>query len=325
MMIPRTAEPAAADTAADRPAVAWDDSPCPLCGRDDARPVLEAPDAAPADGPSLWFAVVRCEHCGLAYTNPRPTPSTIAAFYPPDYRPHRRPRKMEQSRSARPLWTRLFGRPCNERRGTLPWHGAGRLLDFGCGGGGFLKRMADRGWQVIGLDAAVGAVRRVQEELGLKALVGSLPHPDLQPGSFDVVTMWHSLEHVHRPLAILREAYQLLVPGGRLVVATPNLESLPFYWFGQSWFGLDLPRHLTHFTPKTLREMLQTAGYRVESVRMLRHSDWLRSSAKLAVRQGHGGAWTNLLQWKPAAKVVAWGCYAAGLSDCMMAVAERPG
>ena len=323
MMTPRTAEPADAGPAR-RPAVAWEDPPCPLCGHDDARLVLEAPDSAPADGSGLWFAVVRCEHCGLAYTNPRPTPSTIGGFYPPDYRPHRRPRKMGQPRAARPLWARLFGRPCNERRGTLPWHGSGRLLDFGCGGGGFLKRMADQGWQVIGLDAAVGAVRQVQEELGLTALVGSLPHPDLPPGSFDVVTMWHSLEHVHRPLAILREAYRLLVPGGKIVVATPNLESLPFYWFGSSWFGLDLPRHLTHFTPKALREMLETAGFRVESVRMLRHADWLRSSARLAVRQGRGGAWSRLLKWKPAAKLVAWGCYAAGLSDCMMAVAERP-
>ncbi len=307
---------------ADRPAVAWEEAPCPLCGRDDPAMMLEAPD--PVGGDGLWFAVVRCEHCGTAYTNPRPTPDTIARFYPPDYRPHRRPRKMQQSRPARPLGSLLFGRPCNERRGTLPWHGQGRLLDFGCGGGGFLKRMADQGWRVTGLDAAVGAVRQVQEELGLQALVGSLPHPELPPCSFDVVTMWHSLEHVHRPLAILREAYQLLVPGGRLVVATPNVESLPFYWFGPSWFGLDLPRHLTHFTPRSLRAMLETAGFRVEMVRMLRHSDWLRSSARLAARQGRGGWWAKLLRWKPAAKAVAWACYAAGLSDCMMAVAERP-
>jgi 2-polyprenyl-3-methyl-5-hydroxy-6-metoxy-1,4-benzoquinol methylase len=286
--------------------------------------VLEAPDATPADGDGLWFAVVRCAHCGLMFTNPRPTPATIGRFYPADYRPHRRPRKMEQSRAARPLWSHLFGRPCNERRGTLPWHGLGRLLDFGCGGGQFLKRMADQGWQVTGLDAAVGAVRRVQEELGLKALAGSLPHADLSPCSFDVVTMWHSLEHVHRPLAILREAFRLLVPGGKLVVATPNIESLPFHWFGQSWFGLDLPRHLTHFTPKTLRDTLATAGFVVESVRMLRHSDWLRSSAKLAVSQRRGGTLAKVLRWKPAAKAVAWGCYALGMSDCMMAVAHRP-
>ncbi|HJZ54446.1 MAG TPA: class I SAM-dependent methyltransferase, partial [Gemmataceae bacterium] len=321
MLTHRTADLVAdPDPTPDRPrTVAWEETPCPLCGLDEAALLLEAPDAVPAAGEGLWFAVVRCENCGLTYTNPRPTPETIGQFYPPDYRPHRRPRKMDDSRSARPLWSRVFGRPCNERRGTLPWHGHGRLLDFGCGGGGFLKRMADRGWQVIGLDAAVGAVRRVQEELGLKALVGSLPHPDLSPCSFDVVTMWHSLEHVHEPLAILREAYQLLVPGGKLVVATPNIESLPFYWFGRSWFGLDLPRHLTHFTPATLDAMLQTAGFQVEVVRGLRHSDWLRSSARLAVKQGRGGWRAKALTWKPLAKLVAWGCYATGLSDCMMA------
>jgi SAM-dependent methyltransferase len=325
MIVPRPAAPAAdADAPDRRPAVAWEETPCPLCGHSDAAVLFEAPDPVPAAGAGLWFAVVRCGHCGLAYTNPRPTPAAIGRFYPPDYRPHRRPRKMQQTRAARPLWASLFGRPCNERRGTLPWHGQGRLLDFGCGGGGFLKRMADQGWQVIGLDAAVGAVRQVQEELGLTALVGSLPHPDLRPGSFDVVTMWHSLEHVHRPLAILREAYKLLVPGGRLVVATPNIESLPFRWFGPSWFGLDLPRHLTHFTPRTLDAMLRAAGFRVDSVRLLRHSDWLRSSAKLAVGQGRGGAWARALRWKPLAKLAAWGCYAAGQSDCMMAVAERP-
>ena len=94
--------------------------------------------------------------------------------------------------------------------------------------------MADQGWQVTGLDAAVGAVRRVRDDLGLPALVGTLPHPDLRPGSFDVVTMWHSLEHVHRPLAVLREAYRVLVPGGRLVVACPNIDSWPARWFGPS-------------------------------------------------------------------------------------------
>jgi 2-polyprenyl-3-methyl-5-hydroxy-6-metoxy-1,4-benzoquinol methylase len=312
------------DSSDSRPRVEWEESPCPLCGLHKPALVLEAADPVPADGHGLRFAVVRCECCGLTYTNPRPTPSAIGRFYPPEYRPYRRPGKMEHSRRARPFWSRLFGRPCNERRGELPWHGRGRLLDFGCGGGAFLKTMADRGWKVTGLDAAVGAAQSLQEDLGLTVLTGSLPHQELLPCSFDVVTMWQSLEHVHRPLAVLREAYQLLVPGGKLIVATPNLESLPFYWFGSSWFGLDLPRHLTHFTPKTLREMLETAGFRVELVRMIRHSDWLRSSARQAGKQGGAGFWTRTLRWKPAAKAVALGCYVVGMSDCMMAVAERP-
>jgi SAM-dependent methyltransferase len=311
------------DTSA--PGVVWEEAPCPLCGHEAGSPILEAADPLPPQQTGLVFAVVRCAECGLTYTNPRPTEDCVGRFYPADYHPHRRPRKMQQSRRVRPFWGRLFGRPCAERRGALPWPGPGRLLDFGCGAGSFLKTMADQGWQVTGLDAAVGAVNQVRDRHGLTALVGTLPHPDLRPGSFDVVTMWHSLEHVHYPLAILRAAYELLVPGGKLVVAAPNIDSLPFRLFGRSWFGLDLPRHLTHFTPATLASMLRTAGFRTEPVRFLRHNDWLRSSAKLARKRGEGGPLARALTWKPVAKAVAWMCYAAGASDCMVCVAERPG
>lgn len=304
------------------PLVSWDDTPCPLCGRRHEETVLEAPDTNPGDGPALYFAVVRCKWCSLTYTNPRPDEAAITRFYPADYHPHRRPRKMEQVRR-RPLFSRLFGRPCPERRG-LPWQGRGRLLDFGCGGGAYLKRMADQGWTVTGIDSAEAPVHRLQDEMGIRALTGTLPHPSLKPCSFDVITMWHSLEHVHRPLDVLREAYQLLTPGGRLVVACPNLDSWPAKWFGPAWFGLDLPRHLTHFTPPTLTRMLTAAGFRVEAVRPIRHSDWLRSSAKLGVKQGVGGSWAKALTWKPAAKAAAFAAYVTGGSDCMMAIAERP-
>jgi 2-polyprenyl-3-methyl-5-hydroxy-6-metoxy-1,4-benzoquinol methylase len=272
----------------------------------------------------LIFAVVRCVHCGLAYTNPRPTEQTISRFYPADYRPHHRTGRGRAPRRVSPFLSRLLGRPCGERRGQLPWPGAGRLLDFGCGGGSFLKTMADRGWEVTGLDASESAVQHVRDRLGLSALVGTLPHSDLRPGSFDVVTMWHSLEHVHRPLTLLREAYRLLVPGGKLIVATPNIRSLPYCAFGTSWFGLDLPRHLTHFAPETLREMLDTAGFRSGPVRQMRHSDWLRSSAKLAFRNRTGGLLSCALYWKPVAKFAAWVCYAVGQADCILCVAERP-
>jgi SAM-dependent methyltransferase len=272
----------------------------------------------------MVFAVVRCARCGLTYTNPRPDAGTIGRFYPPDYRPHQHTGKARGPKPPRPLWSWVFGRPVGERRGALPWPGPGRLLDFGCGAGRFLKTMADQGWTVTGLDASPVAVEHVREHYGLPAVVGTLPHSDLAPGSFDVVTMWHSLEHVHRPLAILREAFRLLVPGGKLVVATPNIDSLPFRLFGTSWFGLDLPRHLTHFTPVTLPTMIATAGFRPTSVRQVRHSDWLRSSAKLSLRQRGGGVLARALAWKPAAKAAAWACYAAGGADCVMCVAERP-
>ncbi|MCS6866561.1 MAG: class I SAM-dependent methyltransferase [Gemmataceae bacterium] len=312
------------DTPPHFPAIEWEEAACPQCGSNSTELFLEAPDPLPPENQGLIFAVVRCCECHLIYTNPRPSPNSISRFYPADYRPHRRASKMRQTRSVHNLYSRLFGRPCQERRGLLPWPKPGRLLDFGCGGGSFLKTMAEQGWQVTGLDAAVGAVEHVRDQHGLTALVGTLPHPDLQPCSFDVITMWHSLEHVHQPLTILREAYQLLIPGGQLIVATPNIASWPFRFFRTSWFGLDLPRHLTHFTPTTLRMILENAGFRLKSLRPLRHSDWLRSSARLAQRHHHGGLLTQTLRWKPLAKLAAWLCYLAGQSDCILAIAERP-
>ncbi len=288
------------------PRVAWDDTPCPLCGQRDEELLLEAPDPNPSRGASLRFAVVRCRNCALTYTNPRPAEECIGRFYPADYRPHQRSEKRHET----------------PRERLLPWVGQGRLLDFGCGGGRYLKQMAERGWTVTGLDAAAGAVRRSQE-LGLRAYAGSLPHPNLTPCSFDVVTMWHSLEHVHRPKAILREAFRLLVPGGKLVVTCPNINSSAFHIFGPAWFGLDLPRHLIHFTPITLTAMLGATGFRVEPIRLMRHSDWFRSSAKLAVRDG-GTGWAKTMTWKPLAKLTAWLAHTIGQSDCLMAVAERP-
>jgi SAM-dependent methyltransferase len=246
------------------PAVTWDEPNCPLCGHAAAAPVVEAPDPTPGQG-GLWFAVVRCLQCSLHYTRPRPDPDSIGRFYPANYRPHRH-------RSDRPVrrWypmAAIQGRPCPERR-ALPWHGEGRLLDFGCGSGVFLDRMAKQGWHVLGLDSSPATVEFVRTQLGLPAVVGTLPHPDLAPGSFDVVTMWHSLEHVHQPLEVLRQAFRLLVPGGKLFVAVPNIGGWAFRWFGRDWFGLDLPRHLTHFDPGTLTAMLERAGFRHRPFRL---------------------------------------------------------
>jgi 2-polyprenyl-3-methyl-5-hydroxy-6-metoxy-1,4-benzoquinol methylase len=306
------------DTA--RPEVTWEEADCPLCAHRAWTPLVEARDPLPPGG-GLWFAVVRCVRCGTCFTNPRPDAASIRHFYPTDYLPFRRPRN-RAPRHWYP-WAMLQGR-CVERRELPPVREGGRLLDFGCGGGSFLERMAKQGWEVTGLDASAEAVKRVREGLGLHALQGTLPHPELAPASFDVITMWHSLEHVHDPLGALRAAHDLLRPGGRLFVAVPNIGGWPFRWFGRSWFALDLPRHLTHFTASTLRAMLGRAGFQVEPIRMIRHGDWLRSSARLACLQGRPSPLARLLTLKPIARLAAWACYALRRSDCMMAVARRP-
>ncbi len=231
--------------AAEESAIEWEDAPCPQCGNMLSRPVLEAADNAPAGG-GLRFGVVQCLRCDLWYTNPRPGPNSIGRFYPEDYHPHRAPRRPRTKWLPGRDWlSRCLGRPCRERH-CLPIVGQGRLLDFGCGNGEFLLRMRDRGWQVTGLDSSAKVIQLLRREHGVSGHIGSLPHSDLAPGSFDAITMWASLEHVHQPLQILREAHRLLAPGGRLYVEVHNVESWGQRLFGPHWFSLDLPRHLTH-------------------------------------------------------------------------------
>src|SRR5262249_28240142 len=156
-------------------------------------------------GTGLVFAVVQCDECGLCYTNPRPVGQSLAQFYPDDYRPHQTHKRGFLKKPG--FWDRRRNR---RRKPPIAWHGQGRLLDFGCGGGVFLAKMRSFGWRVTGIDNSAATVLRVRAQTGLPVLVGSLPHAELEPGSFDVVTMWQALEHVQDPRAVLREARQLL-------------------------------------------------------------------------------------------------------------------
>ncbi|HEV3384416.1 MAG TPA: class I SAM-dependent methyltransferase [Gemmata sp.] len=311
-------------THAEQHAIVWEEIDCPLCGRNKASLLTEAADTLPAEGQGFRFAVVRCKHCSLTYTNPRPAPESLAQFYPSHYAPHALAENFVPSRLPSRFWSRIFGRPCPEWRGLLPWPGPGRLLDFGCGGGSYLCAMAARGWQVTGVDSSSQVIDSIREHLGFDVVAGTIPNPDLVPGSFDVITMWQSLEHVSYPLAVLRAAYELLIPGGKLIVAVPNYESLAAEWFGEYWNGLELPRHLTHFVPRTLSEMLQASGFRVSAVRSWIHADWLRSSAEKAIAAGEGGLGSKLLRMKPISKLVAWYSHLRGRPDSIVAVAERP-
>ena len=302
------------------PVVEWEEPDCLLCGGRRWLPLVEAPDNTKG-GTGLWFAVVQCQDCGLCFTNPRPSAASIGQFYPAVYRPHRAPRRPRRRRWL-PRLVPDWGRPRKERE-ALPWHGRGRLLDFGCGGGSFLERMHQQGWRVLGVDVSPAAVERVRTVLGLPAVVGTLPHPDLVPGSFDVITMWHSLEHVHRPVEVLREARRLLAPGGQLLVAVPNIESLPFRLFKSAWYGLDVPRHLTHFAPWTLHLMLEHVGFTVGPIRMVRHGDWFRSSARLSCQDGDAPPWHRVFAFKPFSRLATWYSYLTAQCDCMIVTATR--
>ncbi len=167
---------------------------------------------------------------------------------------------------------------------SLPYRAPGRLLDFGCGAGHFLEQMRDFGWQVEGLDISDLCAADVTTRTGIPVHVGSLPHTAVADNSFDAITMWNALEHVHQPRDIIRAARKALRPGGVLVIGVPNIDSWGFRKFQQDWHCLELPRHLAHFTPDSLRGIMQRENMNVLSLEQIGRAGWLRKSVRLATR-----------------------------------------
>lgn len=302
------------DQSAPTPDVMLEEAACLLCGGAEHVSILRGADIPVCPGIGRQerlshFRVVKCARCGLHFTNPRPTPESIGHFYPPEYRPH-----SGKAHHRRPLrsWYPLDWLHC-----AAPHYA--RLLDFGCGAGHFLAAMDRAGWEVTGLDVSQAAIDAIRDEIGLPAVAGTLPHEAFEPQSFDCITMWHALEHVHDPLAVVREARRLLVSDGRLIVAVPNFASWSRRRFGEGWFGLDLPRHLTHFESATLVQMLQSAGLRVREVRYSRHADWIRASA-LRARVGLA---SRLMKNRTIAALTARCLVRRDEQDVVMVMAER--
>lgn len=321
---------------------------CLLCGADNFETVIIASD--PSTDIGGHFRVVRCCRCELVFTNPRPTTQSIGQFYPDDYQPHtsskwnngllaRLHRQLEKS-----VLAKQYGYPTpapgirttclsklgqwrirrnRQRQSWIPFREPGRLLDFGCGAGQFLREMREFGWSVQGIDITESVARQVEDRTGITVHVGTLPHADLKGESFDVVTMWNSLEHVHHPRETVRSARELLRPGGILVIGVPNFASWGFQTFGQDWFCLDLPRHLTHFTPETLGELLRREDFEILSCQQIARVGWLRNSVRRTRKSGRGSRWMDLLKWKPIAMRVAHWTERTAQADFIRVIAEK--
>lgn len=143
----------------------------------------------------------------------------------------------------------------------------GRALDVGCGDGAFLEELAGKGWDVIGTELSESIARTARARLGDRVCVGNIQELRMSSASFDLITLWHVLEHLEDPKRVLEESRRLLKADGKIIVAVPNIESWQARLFGRDWLHLDVPRHRWHFSARTLGGLAEGCGLWVERIR----------------------------------------------------------
>jgi SAM-dependent methyltransferase len=230
---------------------------CLLCGSPQAKPFVSSEDRLFGIAPGV-FTLVECQKCGLVRLSPRPTPDQIAGFYAKDYWVAPGPLQEFYRRTVLRDHVRFAA-------SSLPRNGAGprTVLDVGCGGGLFLRMMKERGYHVLGLDFSTQAARVAREQNGVDVLVGDLTSAPIEPGSCDLITMYHVVEHLADPPAYLHAAAKLLRRDGRLIVQVPDRDCWDAALLGKNWTGLDVPRHLHVFRTSDLHRLLDACGYEV--------------------------------------------------------------
>ena len=276
---------------------------------------------------------MRCQECGLVWLDPRPVSSEVKKLYTQDYYTHKSkstPFDHLKTRLKR-IIVRSFssyssslppGRPWFRMArfaGILPFINElalastmmltdserGRLLDIGCGNGHFLAFMDSLGWDCFGIEPDAEAAHTARNRPGITVATGSFLSSPFPANHFDTVTLSHVIEHVHDPIELLKRSIKFLKPGGKIVISTPNIDSLGHSIFRTFWDNLDHPRHFHLFSASTLRQCMQKTGMEIVSIRSTSrkaHVVWksgrtqqIKGNQKLWLKSGLGG---YHFQWK---------------------------
>lgn len=260
---------------------------CPVCGSSDTEPVLKARDHTVS---GETFEIRECHSCLLRFTQDVPGPEAIQPYYKSEnYISHTNTGKGLINRVYRVVRKHTLKK---KRRLAEEVSGLkkGVLLDIGSGTGSYVREMQEAGWEVTGLEPDPGARQVALQQFGVQ-LVESQILFSLPPDRFDVISLWHVLEHVHDLHRYFDQMKKLLKENGRILVAVPNYTSFDATLYGSSWAAYDVPRHLYHFSPASMKFLAEKHGFRLLDM----HPMWYDSFyiSMLSSRYIHGK--TNLL------------------------------
>ena len=232
---------------------------CPVCNAPDIYPVLKAKDHTVS---SEEFDVWECSECRLRFTQDVPDEDAIGPYYQSeDYISHTETSKGLINR----LYLIIRKKTLRKKRklvSSITCLQKGRILDLGSGTAAFVNEMAGDGWDVTGLEPGEEA-RKLAKQVYNIELKNSDDLFSLQAGSFDAVTLWHVLEHVHQLQRSLQQLKKLLKENGRLIIAVPNYTSLDAKIYKENWAAYDVPRHLYHFSPRSMQTLAEKNGMKI--------------------------------------------------------------
>jgi 2-polyprenyl-3-methyl-5-hydroxy-6-metoxy-1,4-benzoquinol methylase len=221
--------------------------PCPVCGQTGAFDWLKAPDRL--HGRQEKYTLVRCPACSIVWLNNPPKPEQMHLHYTEAY-----DKLISAAGQNSP------GRWGFRLEAIAQHKQSGALLDLGCSSGAFLELMRGESWKLYGIEMSAEVARTAEAKSGAEVFVGSILDAPFPPASFDVITCFDVLEHLYEPRRVMARVSEWLKPGGIFYVLVPNINSAEGRVFGSYWHGLELPRHLFHYSPASLKFLAKTAG-----------------------------------------------------------------
>ena len=239
---------------------------CRVCSERCWELFCKVPDRLRGITDRIW-EVQRCQNCGLGVTFPLPREADLLDIYPSGYWGDVR-RTVDEYCSGELLRTRSWRKETEKVRLVEQFVTGGRILDVGCADGKFLWALDGNRWERTGVEPTPKIVDIVRARIPqVRLLTLDIFSPELPAEGFDAISFWHVLEHLHEPKKVIRRVVDLLRPGAWLFVSVPNLNSLQAAVFRSHWYAFDdVPRHLFHFSPNSLRLLLQSAGLNVRKL-----------------------------------------------------------
>jgi 2-polyprenyl-3-methyl-5-hydroxy-6-metoxy-1,4-benzoquinol methylase len=226
---------------------------CPVCHAENISSIFKAKDYTVSQDE---FSILHCQNCSLRFTQNIPDLHSISSFYQSeDYISHSDTNKGFINRIYQLVKKRTLSGKRNLIIRSTGLH-KGNHLDVGCGTGAFANKMLKAEWTVTGLEPDSGARAVAEKMYGLKILNADELF-NLPANSFDAITLWHVLEHVHDMHGYVKQLKNLLKENGKLFIAVPNYTSYDAQVYKQYWAAYDVPRHLYHFSPASMKNLIE--------------------------------------------------------------------